>query len=39
MLSLDMLVALWPVIAMGILKLYDYLAPFCRAGAGGVAKR
>jgi len=30
MLSLDMLVALWPVIAMGILKIYDHLAPLSR---------
>lgn len=35
MLSLDMLVALWPVIAMGILKLYDHLAPFSRAREKG----
>lgn len=35
MFSLDMLVALWPVIAMGVLKLYDHAAPRCRVRLRG----
>ncbi len=35
MLSLDMLVALWPVIAMGVLWVYDKLAPLSRGRERG----